>query len=91
MNAAWLSGIPTLAFGLLGIAGTLGLLAILSPSYFARIAQCGGHWVDTSRVAQLLEKPIEVDQAVLRHSRVFGVAVVASSAWLAYLCASMAW
>jgi hypothetical protein len=86
MTPAWAIGFPTLAFGLLGIAGVLGLLAILSPAYFARIAQSGGHWIDTSGVAQLLDKPIKIDQAVLHYSRWFGIAVVVSSAWLAYLC-----
>jgi hypothetical protein len=87
MTATWLVGLPWVVFALLSLAGALGLLAIVSPTRFARVAQSGGYWVDTRWITDFLDRPISVDHHVLRYSRSFGVLVVASSLWLAYLFA----
>jgi len=89
-----MSGIPGLSatdglvFALLGIAGLLGVLAVLSPSRFALIAHSGGQWIDTSKLTELLDRRIPVDHMVLRHSRLFGVLVTVSALWLAYVFAT---
>ncbi len=85
MGATWMAAVPWLVFALLSAAGALGLLAVVSPTRFAQVAQSGGHWIDTSRVAQMLDQPYMIDHHVLRYSRLFGVLVVGSSLWLAYL------
>ena len=69
------------------IAGccVLGVIAFFSPNRFRAIATNGARWVDTSKFVQKLDTPVNIDQAVFRYSRVFGVAVVAASLFLAYL------
>ena len=64
---------------------SLGLLATFAPQRFSAIAASGGRWVDTDKVRELLERPIDVDQHVLRYSRVFGVLVALASGWLAFV------
>jgi hypothetical protein len=83
--------IPWLVLSFLGITGLLGLLAVVSPPRFARIAQSGGQWIDTSKLQQLLDRPIGIDHHVLRYSRLFGAAVIASALWLAYVYATQWW
>jgi len=91
MEDAWLSGLWALTYCLLALSGALGVLAVVSPACFARVAQGSGYCVDTSRLAQFLERPIDIDQAVLRYSRILGLAVVASSIWLTYVCTRWSW
>ena len=87
MGSTDFAAMSGLAFALLGVAGALGLLAVVSPARFATIAHGGGRWIDTSSISELLDRPISVDHYVLRYSRTFGVAVVISAVWLAYLYA----
>ena len=63
----------------------LGLIAVLSPDRFRAIATGGARWVDTNRLLQKLDTPVNIDQSVLRHARLFGVAVIAASLFLAFL------
>jgi hypothetical protein len=63
----------------------LGLLALFAPDAFALVATRGSKWVDTERVLQALDKPIDVDHHVLRYSRIFGVLVALSALWLGYV------
>ena len=69
------------------IAGclVLGVIALVSPDRFRAIATNGSRWVDTNKLLQKLDTPVHIDQTVMRHSRVFGLAVVAASLFLAYL------
>ena len=69
----------------LSVIFCLGLLAMLSPGHFAAIAMRGSRWIDTEKVLQALDKPIDVDRHVLRYSRVFGLLVALSAAWLAWV------
>ena len=69
----------------LALVFTLGLVATFAPGRFANIASRGSKWVDTEKMLQALDRPIDIDQHVLRYSRVFGTLVVASAAWLAYV------
>jgi hypothetical protein len=63
----------------------LGLLATFAPGRFSKISARGSKWVDTDKLLQYLDKPIDVDSHVLRYSRVFGVVVSLAAVWLAYL------
>lgn len=81
-----ISTIPAAVFPILwtclGVIGVLGLLALVSPRHFAAIARHGGRWVDTSKVLDKLDARVDIDERILRHSRLLGVAVVASVALL---------
>ena len=68
----------------LGIFGLLGLLALLSPHAFNRMARVGGKWIDTSKFFDSMEKPITVDRFVLRHCRLFGLVVMVGAAVFGY-------
>ena len=70
---------------LLAISGAVGLLALLSPRLFSKLAAVGNYWVDTSNVLAKLDRRIEVDSRVLPYSRWLGVAVVLSVALLAFV------
>lgn len=70
---------------LVAVAG-LGLLAVVSPKRFARLSQKSSQWVDTNKLVEKLDEPINIDSIVLRYSRVFGAAVIAACIFLAYLC-----
>jgi hypothetical protein len=63
----------------------LGVLAMAAPDAFALVAARGSTWVDTQKVLQALEKPIDIDQHVLRYSRIFGALVALSAVWLGYV------
>ncbi|HTN77399.1 MAG TPA: hypothetical protein VL096_19205 [Pirellulaceae bacterium] len=70
---------------LLFVVFSLGVLASFSPDHFAGLANRGSHWIDTDKLRQFLERPINVDRHVLRYSRVFGLLVMLAALWLAYL------
>ena len=74
-----------IVFSLLAFVLFLGLLATFSPNRFAGIATRGSQWIDTDKLLEFLDKPIDVDRQVLRYSRVFGVLVTLAALWLAYL------
>lgn len=78
-NWNWLVGIT------LAVIFVLGLVATISPGRFASIASRGSRWIDTDKVLEVLDRPIDIDQHVLRYSRVFGVAVALAALWLAYV------
>ena len=69
---------------LLAAVGAIGVLAIVSPRLFGAISTQGGKWIDSSKFFAIFDKRIDVDGPVLRHSRVLGVAVVASVLFLGY-------
>jgi hypothetical protein len=63
----------------------LGVLATFAPDRFAHIATRSSRWIETEEVLKYLDKPIDVDQHVLRYSRLLGIAVILASIWLGYL------
>lgn len=69
----------------LGLVGVAGLLALLSPRFFSRLAQWGGLWIETDKYTDLLSRRIEIDHHVLRHGRLFGAVVMAVVIVLAIL------
>lgn len=69
----------------LAVVFSLGLLATFAPNHFAALASRGSKWVDTDKVLEVLDKPIDIDQHVLRYSRVFGTVVAMAALWLAYV------
>ena len=69
---------------LLASSGILGLVALLSPKTFERIAIFGSRWIDSRKIIERLDKPIDVDRHLLAHSRKFGTAVLVAVAILGF-------
>jgi hypothetical protein len=69
----------------LGVLGAIGMVAILSPKCFEALASRGGRWVDTNKLAEVLDRRVDIDRYVLPFSRLLGAAVIASVAVLAYV------
>jgi hypothetical protein len=69
----------------LAVVFCLGLLATFSPGRFSALAMRGGKWIDTERMLEFLDKPIDVDKHVLRYSRLFGVLVAAAALLLGWI------
>lgn len=78
-------GFSWVVWPLIGSAAAMGLLALVFPDTFAVLAQRGGSWVDTEELVKKLDERIDIDQHILRYSRVFGLAVVASALFLGYV------
>jgi len=78
LNAAW----EPLFLTLLGLTGVAGLLACLSPKLFASAAKLGGTLVSVAPSRTALDRWVDIDGYVLRHSRFFGFLVVASVGYL---------
>jgi hypothetical protein len=63
--------------------GVVGLLAVVNPRWFAVIVSQSNHqWIDTNKVLAPLDKRVNIDPYVLRHSRLLGLAVLATVALL---------
>ena len=73
-----------LIWPLLALFGVLGVVAVVSPRHFEKLATRSSKWVDTSQLATALDKTVDVDQHVLRHGRLFGLLVLLASLVLAY-------
>jgi hypothetical protein len=69
----------------LALLGLVGLIAVISPNRFQKLAKRGGQWVDTNKLAEVLDKRVDIDRYVLPFSRLLGVAVILSVAVLSYV------
>jgi hypothetical protein len=76
------SGLHATSWVLLALCGALGLLALVSPSLFQRIATAGSRWFDTQKWIERLDRRYDIDRYVLPHSRVLGALVIASVVFL---------
>ena len=82
---AWSLNYQWITLPLLVVVAMLGLLALVSPKRFAQISHGSSQWVDTAKLLEKFDKPINIDQHVLRYSRVFGVVIIVACAVLAYV------
>lgn len=72
---------------LLALAAVVGAIGAASPRALATLAAAGNRWVDTwhffrvpeTSLVRRLDKWIELDGLVLRHSRAFGIALLAAA------------
>ena len=69
----------------LALLGLVGLIAVISPNRFQKLAMRSGQWVDTNKLAEVLDKRVDIDRYVLPFSRLLGVAVILSVAVLSYV------
>lgn len=74
-----------ITWALLALIGAVGLVALASPQWFARLDAFGSRWIDTSGWIAKLDRRIDVDGRVLPHSRLLGGAVLASVALVAWM------
>lgn len=72
-------------WALLGLAATIGFIALASPALFAKLSGVGNRWIDTSSVLAKLDRRIEVDSRIMPYSRLLGAAVLASVSLLAFV------
>jgi hypothetical protein len=75
----------SILWGTLAFLGLIGLIAIVSPRRFEKLATRSGKWVDTNKLAEVLDKRVDIDHYVLPFSRLLGVAVILSVAVLSYV------
>jgi hypothetical protein len=89
MLELWANLPPTtmafIVWPLVAVVLFLGAAAIVCPDTFASVARGGGQWIDSQQILQTLDKKVDIDEHVLRYSRVFGVAVVLAVGYLAYV------
>ena len=88
MNAAWAAlaaARQEVLLAILGLSAVSGLIAVASPACFKRLASYSGRWIDTSRIAEYLDRRYDVDRYALRYPRAFGLAVIAAAAFLALM------
>jgi hypothetical protein len=69
----------------LALLGLVGLIAVISPNRFQKLATRSGQWVDTNKLAEVLDRRVDIDRYVLPFSRLLGVAVILSVAVLSYV------
>src|SRR5262245_47629607 len=70
---------------LLGLVLFLGAVAVVCPDTFAFFARGGGQWIDSQQLLQTLDKKVDIDEHVLRYSRVFGLAIILAGSYLGYV------
>ena len=87
---ATLPNLIWLAWALLAFVILFGLVALFSPRWFARFAEHGGKWVDSTKVLRVFDKRFDIDKQVMRYSRSFGVVVLVACGILAYVLYSFA-
>jgi hypothetical protein len=84
-HGVWPEPLLLMLWSLLGAAGVLGLIALVSPRWFAAIARVGNHWVDTSKWLARFDTRVDVDARILPYSRHLGAVVIASVTLLAFV------
>ena len=84
-------GLEVWACAGLGLLGVLGLLALCSPRWFTAIATGSSRWIDTEKLLAPLNKSIVIDQYVLPHCRILGLAVLVATALLTAVYIQVNW
>lgn len=74
-----------IVWSLLALIAIVGVIAVASPKWFARLDAVGSRWIDTSRWIAKLDRRIDVDARVLPHSRLLGGAVLTSVGLIAWM------
>lgn len=85
MLAALIVRTGPLIWGFISVFAVCGLIAIASPKSFTLLSRCSNQWVDTSKLAAVLDKRIDIDRYVLPFSRALGVAVILALVLVSWL------
>ncbi|MDP6557126.1 MAG: hypothetical protein QGG71_20830 [Pirellulaceae bacterium] len=74
---------------IIGLAScvTCGVIAVILPLTFGKLATFLGKWVEAFPTLAFVEKRVDVDHYVLRYTRTFGALVLLASAFWASLLA----
>jgi hypothetical protein len=75
---------PIVAAALAG-TGSCGLVAVVSPKTFSGIAAFASRRIETSQWFEWFDKEFDIDEYILRHTRLFGLFTIAT-----VLCATWA-
>jgi hypothetical protein len=84
-SAVWDSAVWTL----LGLAGGLALLAILSPRLFSSLSSQSSVWIDTYRVTKAFDKRFDISRYVLPYSRLLGAMTLVATGVLAVVASRL--
>lgn len=68
---------------LLSALASVGILAMISPHHFSKLATRGNGWIDTNKLLAVFDKRIDIDEAVKPFSRVLGFSVLAAAILIA--------
>ncbi|MCA9124746.1 MAG: hypothetical protein H6822_01860 [Planctomycetaceae bacterium] len=70
-----------LYLGIFALSSTIvcGMTATLNPDRFMTNARFWGRWIETRPSVPIADRRVDIDEFVLQHTRVFGVAVLAAS------------
>ena len=64
-----------------------GIIAIVLPDAFGRLAIFLGKWVETRPTFAVVDRRVDVDHFILRYTRAFGAVILLASAFWASLLA----
>lgn len=78
-------GLSPIIAALLAISGISGLIALISPRLFSKLAGGANHWVDTARILAPLDTRVDIDSHILPHSRLLGAAVLLAVGVLSFM------
>lgn len=67
-----------IAYVILTFAGAAGILALVAPDRFKRFADVMNCWVDAEKSLAVMNKRFDVDNYVLRYTRIFGALVTSA-------------
>jgi hypothetical protein len=82
-----LASAPVLS-AILAMSALAGIIAVVSPRWFAILSARASAWVDSGRFLAILDKRVDIDQHVLPYCRVLGAAVLLSVAALIFVLAT---
>ena len=72
----------------LALVGATGVLAMISPRLFSRVARSSSLWVDFDGLVNRMQRRIDIDHQVLKYCRLFGMVVLAAVGALAIVLIS---
>jgi len=67
----------------LGFIALVSFIAMVSPAWFRRIESCLNRTVDTSKIQEIMDHPIDTDRYLRRHTRLIGVSALSVAVLLA--------
>ena len=59
-----------------------GMLAMVKPKWFVWLCERSSRWINSGWCLPLIDRPYDIDEPVLRHTRIFGGAILGSSMFL---------
>jgi hypothetical protein len=75
---------PTVAAALVGV-GLCGVVAVVSPRTFSAMSKFARRRIETNRWFAWLDKEVDVDEYFLRHTRLFGLLMIAATLCVMWL------